>query len=96
MVSAALLEHLMPFVTLEYGSQGEITLDERLFVEHYQSHLEVGGCVRLLRCNLVEVGVTPYRYIAYRRHGRSGCGFQGFPSIHGRLVLFYIYRHGCV
>lgn len=44
MVSEAIREHLMPFVSLEYGGLGEVSLDERvLYVEHYQPYHEVGG-----------------------------------------------------
>lgn len=42
MVSDALRKKLMPFVALEYASQGEVTLDERLYVEHYPAFYEVG------------------------------------------------------
>lgn len=42
MVSEAIRKQLMPFVSLEYGSQGEVSLDERLlYVEHYQPYHEV-------------------------------------------------------
>lgn len=46
MVSEAIRKQLMPFVSLKYGSQGEVRLDERvLYVEHYQAYHEVCVCV---------------------------------------------------
>lgn len=32
----------MPFVALEYASQGDVTLDDKLYVEHYPAFYEVG------------------------------------------------------
>ncbi|CBN79202.1 hypothetical protein Esi_0010_0119 [Ectocarpus siliculosus] len=40
MVSEALRQRLMPFVGLEFSSQGQVVLDERLYVEHYQAYHE--------------------------------------------------------
>lgn len=48
MVSEAILEQLMPFVSLEYGSLGGVSLDDRLlYVEHYEAYHEVCVCVCL-------------------------------------------------
>lgn len=42
MVSEAIRKQLMPFVSLEYGSLGEVSMDEKLlYVEHYQAYHEV-------------------------------------------------------
>ncbi len=42
MVSEALQKQLMPFVNLEYGGQGAVSLDETtLYVEHYEAYHEV-------------------------------------------------------
>lgn len=42
MVLGALRQRLVPFVRLEFGGQGTVTLDEgHVYVEHYQPHLEV-------------------------------------------------------
>lgn len=42
MVSEAIRKQLLPFVSLEYGSQGEVSLDDTLlYVEHYQAYHEV-------------------------------------------------------
>ena len=48
MVSEAIRIQLVPFISLEYGSLGEVRLDERLlYVEHYQAYHEVRVCVRV-------------------------------------------------
>lgn len=45
MVSEALQKQLMPFVNLEYGGLGEVSLDETtLYVEHYEAYHEVQHC----------------------------------------------------
>lgn len=41
MVSEALRQRLMPFVDLEFSNQGQVSLDERLYVEHYEAYHEV-------------------------------------------------------
>lgn len=42
MVMEALRERLVPFVSLEYGGQGTVALEEgEVYVEHYQAHQEV-------------------------------------------------------
>lgn len=42
MVSGAFRKQLLPFVSLEYGSRGDVSLDERLlYVEHYRAYHEV-------------------------------------------------------
>ena len=43
MVSEALRERLLPFVNREYGNQGAVTLEEDVYVEHYQAYHEVGN-----------------------------------------------------
>lgn len=42
MVLEALRQRLVPFVRLEFGGQGTVTLDEgHVYIEHYQPHHEV-------------------------------------------------------
>ena len=53
MVSEALQQRLLPFVSLEYGNLGAVTLEEGdVYVEHYQPYHEVGkaGTIAPAKC----------------------------------------------
>ncbi|CAM9660068.1 unnamed protein product [Pylaiella littoralis] len=96
MVSAALEKKMMPFVTLEYGGLGEVTLDKRLYVEHHQPDHELSLPAHVRRGQLsfrVELNPPESKYVGGGGVFLGSMGRTITPGLGSGLVLPAKLRH---
>lgn len=97
MVSEALRERLLPFVSREYGNQGAVTLGEDVYVEHYQANHEPPPPTHLRRGQLsLRVELTPpdSKYVGGGGVVLGAMGHTVTPGMGSALVLPAKLRHG--
>eukprot|EP00903_Cladosiphon_okamuranus_P006706 g6545.t1 len=98
MVAEAIQTQLMPFVNLEYGSLGEVSLDDRLlYVEHYQAYHEPSPPAHVRQGQLaLRVELTPpeSKYVGGGGIFLDAVGKTITPGMGSGLVLPAKIRHG--
>ncbi|CAM9680060.1 unnamed protein product [Ectocarpus sp. 12 AP-2014] len=97
MVSEALRQRLMPFVELEFNSQGQVFLDERLYVEHYQAYHEPPPVAHVRQGQLalrVELDPPESKYVGGGGVRLESMGKTITPGMGSGLVLPAKLRHG--
>eukprot|EP00752_Nemacystus_decipiens_P009524 g8513.t1 len=98
MVSEAIRKQLMPFVSLEFGSQGDVSLDETLlYVEHYQPYHEPSPVAHVRQGQLalrVELSPPESKYVGGGGVFLDSVGKTITPGMGSGLVLPAKIRHG--
>eukprot|EP00904_Undaria_pinnatifida_P007029 jgi/Undpi1/3456/HiC_scaffold_16.g06828.m1 len=98
MVSEALQQRLLPFVSLEYGNLGAVTLEEGdVYVEHYQPYHEPPPQVHFRRGQLaLRVELTPpqMKFVGGGGVFLGAMGHTVTPGLGSALVLPAKLRHG--